>query len=402
MNPFDHSAPAADRHHGAGGQCRDRQDVHRRRPGHPLRGRGAHHHRARCWWSRSAGWPVRNCANGSGTSWSRWNGGWPTRPPPESTCRTRCCNCWPRPMTPRWRSVAAGSPPRWPHFDTATIATTHQFCQQVLIGLGVAGDSEPGAALVENLDELVVEVVDDLYVRGFARPEADEPVFTRAGALATGPGRGPRPAGPAGTGGRRAGSPADMRRRFAQAVRLEVDRRKRSRGLLGYDDLLSRLAGALEPADAAGSGPDAVALVSRAGRRIPGHRPRAVGRAATGLRRTRHADPDRRSRSRPSTPSAAATSSPTWPPPARPGPGRRSPHNWRSDAPLVAALQSLMGGAELGDPEIVVRPVAARRMPSLGCRAPRHRHRCGCGWCAAIRSGSAPEQRSTCGRCARW
>ena len=72
------------------------------------------------------------------------------------------------------------------HFDTATIATTHQFCQQVLIGLGVAGDSEPGATLVENLDELVVEVVDDLYVRGFARPGADEPVFTRAGALQLG------------------------------------------------------------------------------------------------------------------------------------------------------------------------------------------------------------------------
>jgi len=43
-------------------------------------------------------------------------------------------------------------------FDAATIATTHQFCQQVLIGLGVAGDSEPDVTLAEDLDDLVVEV----------------------------------------------------------------------------------------------------------------------------------------------------------------------------------------------------------------------------------------------------
>ena len=68
------------------------------------------------------------------------------------------------------------------HFDSATIATTHQFCQQVLVGLGVAGDSEAGATLVENLDDVVAEVVDDLFVRKFARRDADEPIFTHAAA----------------------------------------------------------------------------------------------------------------------------------------------------------------------------------------------------------------------------
>ena len=38
----------------------------------------------------------------------------------------------------------AGCAPRWPQFDAATIATTHQFCQQVLTGLGVAGDGDAG------------------------------------------------------------------------------------------------------------------------------------------------------------------------------------------------------------------------------------------------------------------
>ena len=49
-------------------------------------------------------------------------------------------------------------------FDGATIATTHQFCQLVLRSLGVAGDTDSRAELVDNLDELVVEVTDDLYL----------------------------------------------------------------------------------------------------------------------------------------------------------------------------------------------------------------------------------------------
>src|SRR3954468_8064806 len=68
-------------------------------------------------------------------------------------------------------------------FDAATIATTHQFCQTVLRSLGVAGDTDTGAALVESLDELVVEVVDDVFLRRFGR-HAGEPPFTRAAALA--------------------------------------------------------------------------------------------------------------------------------------------------------------------------------------------------------------------------
>ena len=40
-------------------------------------------------------------------------------------------------------------------FDAATICTTHQFCQLVLKSLGVAGDTDTGATLVESLDDLV-------------------------------------------------------------------------------------------------------------------------------------------------------------------------------------------------------------------------------------------------------
>ena len=59
-------------------------------------------------------------------------------------------------------------------FDAATIATTHQFCQLVLKSLGVAGDTDAGVTLVESLDDLVTEIVDDLYLRPL-RPAARRP-----------------------------------------------------------------------------------------------------------------------------------------------------------------------------------------------------------------------------------
>src|SRR5262249_48744918 len=50
-------------------------------------------------------------------------------------------------------------------------ATTHGFCQEVLAGLGMAGDPDPDTAFVEDVSDLVDEVVDDLYVRRFQRDE---------------------------------------------------------------------------------------------------------------------------------------------------------------------------------------------------------------------------------------
>jgi exodeoxyribonuclease V beta subunit len=49
-------------------------------------------------------------------------------------------------------------------FDAATIATTHAFCQEMLSGLGIAGDHEPEAQLVEDVRDVQAEVVDDLFV----------------------------------------------------------------------------------------------------------------------------------------------------------------------------------------------------------------------------------------------
>ena len=123
-------------------------------------------------------------------------------------------------------------------FDAATIATTHGFCQQMLTGLGIAGDAEPDATFVETIDDLVVEVVDDLYLRKFAAP---------APARRRSTGRGPRLARRAVDDPQARLEPAGATRHRGDAAGLrdgraaEVERRKRRRGLLDYDDLLTRL-----------------------------------------------------------------------------------------------------------------------------------------------------------------
>ena len=133
-------------------------------------------------------------------------------------------------------------------FDSATIATTHQFCQLVLRSLGIAGDTDARATLVENLDELVIEVVDDLYLREFGqagdKPPVDRATALRLARVAIGDPQAtlaPAQADPT--------SAAAARVRFAGQVREEMERRKRRLGILSYDDLLSRLARALKGDD---------------------------------------------------------------------------------------------------------------------------------------------------------
>ena len=138
-------------------------------------------------------------------------------------------------------------------FDSATIATTHQFCQTVLRSLGVAGDTDTGATLVESLDELVVEVVDDVYLHRFGQLP-DDPPFSRATALTLARTVvGDAHAELASVDDPSTGateSEAVARVAFAREVRDEVDRRKRRLGILSYDDLLGRLADALQDDDA--------------------------------------------------------------------------------------------------------------------------------------------------------
>ncbi len=125
-------------------------------------------------------------------------------------------------------------------FDAATIATTHGFCQEVLSGLGIAGDLEPDVAFVEDLSDLVSDVVDDLYVRRFSHGATA--AFGRAEAAEIARAAIENP-----TAEILAGEDeiSQMRGRLAQAAREESDRRKRWLSVMTYDDLITRLVSAL-------------------------------------------------------------------------------------------------------------------------------------------------------------
>ncbi|MEB4208102.1 exodeoxyribonuclease V subunit beta [Mycobacterium sp. 94-17] len=255
-------------------------------------------------------------------------------------------------------------------FDAATIATTHQFCQLVLKSLGVAGDTAANATLMESLDELVAEIVDDLYLAHFGQ-ERDDPVLSYRDALrvarqvVNNPSTDlrPRDAPP--------GSAAAASVDFAKAVLAELDTRKQRLDVLSYDDLLIRLADALaaddSPArmrmhrrwpivmvdefqdtdpvqwqviDRAFSGRCTVILIGDPKQAIYAFR---GGDIVTYLH--------------------AADSA---------GEKRTLATNWRSDAALVERLQVVLGGAQLGNAAIIVDDVEAHHRGHRLAGAPRN------------------------------
>jgi len=134
------------------------------------------------------------------------------------------------------------------NFDAATIATTHEFCSSVLKSLGIAGDTATGVTLEENLDDLLTEIVDDLYLADFGSQEQDPVLSYRqalvlARAVVGDPCAELRPIDPG------PDSAAGVRLRFAREVMAELEVRKRRLRILSYDDLLTRLAKALEQGD---------------------------------------------------------------------------------------------------------------------------------------------------------
>ncbi|QUR66348.1 exodeoxyribonuclease V subunit beta [Mycobacterium spongiae] len=247
-------------------------------------------------------------------------------------------------------------------FDTATICTTHQFCQLVLKSLGVAGDTDAGATLVESLDDVVAQIVDDLYLTHFGA-ERDEVALSRSGALnlaravVADPCAELRPHHPDPQ------SVAAVRLRFATDVLVQLELRKRQLGIFSYNDLLSRLAETLEGA----TDSTAAHAAGRMRRRwttvmvdeFQDTDPiqwRVIDRAFNGhCRLVLIGDPKQaiygfRGGDIYTYLGAARTA----------GDRRTLGVNWRSDKALVDSLHAVLLGAELGDPDIVVRDVEAR------------------------------------------
>ena len=250
-------------------------------------------------------------------------------------------------------------------FDSGTIATTHTFCSKSLSGLGISADIDPGEVFVENISELINEVVDDFYVRkyGGAQPDGERIPYDEAQRLAraaVGDPQAALDAGPVADDSIQASRVA-----FAQAVRAEVQRRRRERRLVTFDDLVLRLQDAVthpatgeqacrrlrdayrvvlvdefqdtDPAQwailrAAFHGHVTLILIGDPKQAIYAFRGADV---FSYLDAAEHAD-------------RHAT----------------LPTNWRSDAAVVKGIEAIIGDMQLGDPRIVVHPVTAAHTQS--------------------------------------
>ena len=238
----------------------------------------------------------------------------------------------------------------------------------MLTSLGVAGDTDDGVTLAESLDELVAEIVDDLYLARFGG-QREPPLLDYRQALelarevVNNPSTQLRPRDP--DPDTRAAARVD----FAKAVLAELEIRKRRRRIVGYDDLLSRLAGALE-------GDDSPARL-RMSRRWPivmvdefqdtdPVQWKVLERAFSGVSTlVLIGDPKQaiyafRGGDIVTYLGAAATA----------GEKQTLGVNWRSDEVLVTRLQAVLCGAELGDPRIVVHEVEAHHTGSRLAGAP--------------------------------
>ncbi len=257
-------------------------------------------------------------------------------------------------------------------FDAATIATIHQFCQLVLRSLGVAGDTDSGATLVEDLEQLTTEVVDDLYLARFRHEETPPWTRTQAIDLAHSVVRDPRAViEPLAVLTEDPDSAAARRVRFATDVLEEVDRRKRRLGVLSYDDLLSQLADALQetsaPARARMQRRWKFVLIDEFQDTDPVQWQVFQRAFADSTTMVLIGDPKQaiyafRGGDIVTYLEAAALAGTT----------QTLGVNWRSDRPLLDSVQALLEGATLGDPRIVVHPVVAHEEQSrlAGAGAP--------------------------------
>ena len=247
------------------------------------------------------------------------------------------------------------------NFDAATIATTHQFCELVLRSLGVAADTDTSARFVESIDDVVTDVVDDLYLATFADDQGQPLVSpTDASALAA---KVTGDAQAAIVDADPSNATAVARVDFARRVRDEVQLRKRRGGLVSYDDLLTQVRDALEQPDSLAAprmrNRWSVVLVDEFQDTDPVQwdvlRRAFVGHATVVL----IGDPKQaiyafRGGDIVTYLDAESTAGQT----------RTLAKNWRSDAPLVDRFNRLLAGAHLGSDRIEVYPVTAEKQGS--------------------------------------
>ncbi|MCL2848489.1 MAG: UvrD-helicase domain-containing protein [Micrococcales bacterium] len=241
--------------------------------------------------------------------------------------------------------------------DAATITTTHGFCEQMLLTLGVLADRDRDARFLTDVATLREEVVDDLYLRKYAtqgepalsvkdaRDIARAAVGDHAAQIVP---TNPRP------------GPAADAAGLARVVRTELAARKHAAGLVDYDDLLTGLRDALD--DPVG-GPAARARVRSRYRVVIVDEFQDTDPVQWQILRTAfhgHAtlvlvgDPKQ------AVYAFRGADVVTYLDAVREiGDTRTLDRTWRADADVLAGLWPVLGDAALGDPAITVRPVDA-------------------------------------------
>jgi exodeoxyribonuclease V beta subunit len=245
------------------------------------------------------------------------------------------------------------------NYDAATIATTHEFCHAVLRSLGVAGDSDSGEVLREDIGDLRDEVIDDTYLQRFADLTAEPPIDYRPARNAV------RQAVENRHAALRPVDPPDPSAAamvdFVASVRAEIDRRKQRARIFTFDDMLSRLRDQVDPQAHPDGSPASermrarwsVVLVDEFQDTDPVQWGVLHNAFADACTLVLIGDPKQ------AIYAFRGGDTPTYLDAVRDRPTWTLDRNWRSDAPVVDALQALTRGAELGDPRIVVHPVSA-------------------------------------------
>lgn len=251
-------------------------------------------------------------------------------------------------------------------FDSATIATTHSFCQRMLDGIGFVGDYDPTAEYRDNTADLRKQVSDDLYTARHTASYPPSMSLRDATAVARDAADDPQAAlVPAGLSGN---SIAAQRVSFAEAARSELVDRKRATSTRDFNDMLTLLRDALVDSD---TGPDACARIRARyqvvlidefqdtdplqweilRRAFQGHATLIlVGDPKQAIYAFRGADVQTYLTARSDTGNPAQLTV-----------------NRRSDSGLLRALEHLYGGAALGDDAIVVNAVEPYHLePRLG------------------------------------
>jgi exodeoxyribonuclease V beta subunit len=255
-------------------------------------------------------------------------------------------------------------------FDAATVATTHTFCNRMLSALGFLGERSQQYPIVEDVSELTAELTRDLYLSRFAGNPGAALDWGVAVTIAK------EAIAHSATGLAPSGDDLDELTRsrldFAEAARGAIAARKRLARIRTYDDLqdvLYRIITDPEVGEAArtrireqfsvvlidefqDTDPQQWAIVRECFHEAPEIPLILVGDPKQSIYGFRGAEV----LSYLDAVTEAAER-------------RRLGTNWRSDGPLVSALQAVFSGTEFGNSQITFAPVNARHQRSRLRRA---------------------------------